>query len=237
MSAYGTIARPTTSTIPIASTYWICETRNVHKATSERPGPDTLGLTVHHLTLATARALPGLIEHLYSVFALDIEAGLTYPQETLDGQEAFESYFFAADVFVGIVCEHISEVVKLDIEQSKGDRSWQGCVAGFYYVSLFPVIHPARLRYFEQIKPNYPGRSSHVSDILRAEPGYTPIDIAYLYYLLVQICNAGFVVSPGYRGCGYGMTLGKSYLYYAPKLGYRASVFNLVYVSNTASGR
>jgi len=60
------------------------------------------------------------------------------------------------------------------------------------------------------VKPNYPGRSSHC-------------------------CNAGFVVSPAHRGSGYGYILGKSYLHFAPKLGYLASVFNLVYVNNVAS--
>ncbi|GAA5844503.1 hypothetical protein JCM3766R1_007144 [Sporobolomyces carnicolor] len=62
------------------------------------------------------------------------------------------------------------------------------------------------------IKPNYPGRSSHN-------------------------CNAGFVVPDHHRGLRVGSTLGKSYLHFAPLLGYRGSVFNLVYVSNVASVR
>ncbi|GAA5922300.1 Spt10p [Sporobolomyces koalae] len=60
------------------------------------------------------------------------------------------------------------------------------------------------------VKPNYPGRSSHN-------------------------CNAGFVVPTHHRGLRIGATLGRSYLHYAPLLGYRGSVFNLVYVSNVAS--
>ncbi|KAG6381939.1 hypothetical protein JVT61DRAFT_563 [Boletus reticuloceps] len=52
-----------------------------------------------------------------------------------------------------------------------------------------------------------------------------------------QICNAGFVVPPSHRGNGYGHVLARSYLYYAPRLGYEASVFNLVYVNNVASVR
>ncbi|KAL0570948.1 hypothetical protein V5O48_010013 [Marasmius crinis-equi] len=55
--------------------------------------------------------------------------------------------------------------------------------------------------------------------------------VAGFYY----ICNAGFVVPPVHRGSGYGSLLAKSYLYYAPRLGYKASVFNLVYVNNVAS--
>ncbi|GAA5947141.1 hypothetical protein JCM3765_002175 [Sporobolomyces pararoseus] len=62
------------------------------------------------------------------------------------------------------------------------------------------------------IKPNYPGRSSHN-------------------------CNAGFVVPTHHRGLKIGSILGKSYLHYAPLLGYRGSVFNLVYISNVASVR
>lgn len=52
---------------------------------------------------------------------------------------------------------------------------------------------------------------------------------------MLQICNAGFVVPPNHRGAGYGSLLAKSYVYYARKLGYQASVFNLVYVNNIAS--
>lgn len=155
MSAYGTITRPATDAIPLTSTFWECETKYAPKATSGKPGSSP-PLTIHHLTLATARALPGLVEHLSSVFALDIQAGLTYPQETLDSQEAFEAYFFAADVFIGIVGEganviarHMTEGVDevvMGVEQSKGGRSWKDCIAGFYYVNLSSVIDTARLK-------------------------------------------------------------------------------------------
>ncbi|GME69736.1 unnamed protein product [Ambrosiozyma monospora] len=62
------------------------------------------------------------------------------------------------------------------------------------------------------IKPNYVGRCSHV-------------------------CNGGFLVDfdKGCRGLGVGKALGKSYLINAVKLGYRYSVFNLVFDSNFGS--
>ncbi|KDN43873.1 hypothetical protein RSAG8_05866, partial [Rhizoctonia solani AG-8 WAC10335] len=60
------------------------------------------------------------------------------------------------------------------------------------------------------VKPNYPGRSSH-------------------------ICNAGFVVRTRFRRLGLGKLLGESYVRNAPQLGYKASVFNLVYANNVAS--
>jgi RimJ/RimL family protein N-acetyltransferase len=62
------------------------------------------------------------------------------------------------------------------------------------------------------IKPNYAGRASH-------------------------ICNAGFFVNPAKRGLSVGKALGRSYLEWAPLLGYVYSVFNLVFVSNVASVR
>jgi len=62
------------------------------------------------------------------------------------------------------------------------------------------------------VKPNYPGRSSH-------------------------ICNGGFLVRKDFRGKGLGRLLASAYLRIAPALGYEASMFNLVYVSNEASLR
>jgi hypothetical protein len=45
------------------------------------------------------------------------------------------------------------------------------------------------------------------------------------------------MIPPLHRQFGYGMTLGKSYLHYGPLLGYKASVFNLVYANNAGSLR
>ncbi|CEO60609.1 Putative Histone acetyltransferase HPA2 [Penicillium brasilianum] len=62
------------------------------------------------------------------------------------------------------------------------------------------------------IKPNYPGRCSH-------------------------ICNAGFLTTVAARGKGVGQQMGEAYLEFAPKLGYKYSVFNLVFANNPASIR
>lgn len=62
------------------------------------------------------------------------------------------------------------------------------------------------------VKPNYPGRSSHV-------------------------CNGGFLVTDAARNRGVGRLMGECYLDWAPKLGYTYSVFNLVYETNVASLR
>ncbi|KAL3861229.1 hypothetical protein ACJMK2_007278 [Sinanodonta woodiana] len=60
------------------------------------------------------------------------------------------------------------------------------------------------------VKPNFPGRCSH-------------------------ICNSGFIVKSSARGKGVGTFLAENYLYIARDLGYKASFFNLVFISNKAS--
>ncbi|KAI7886450.1 acyl-CoA N-acyltransferase [Lichtheimia hyalospora FSU 10163] len=62
------------------------------------------------------------------------------------------------------------------------------------------------------VKPNYPGRCSH-------------------------ICNGGFFTSPMHRGYGAGVAMAETFLITAPGLGYKASVFNLVFANNEASIR
>ncbi|KAF9130594.1 hypothetical protein BGW39_002870 [Mortierella sp. 14UC] len=63
---------------------------------------------------------------------------------------------------------------------------------------------------FFYVKPNFPGRCSH-------------------------ICNGGFMVNPRHRGLGLGNILGKAFLKVVPLIGYKASMFNLVFESNVAS--
>ncbi|SCU79848.1 LAFA_0B05996g1_1 [Lachancea sp. 'fantastica'] len=60
------------------------------------------------------------------------------------------------------------------------------------------------------VKPNYIGRCSHN-------------------------CNAGFLVNTCQRGQKIGFRLGQLYLKWAPLLGYKYSVFNLVFITNPGS--
>ncbi|KAF9529704.1 hypothetical protein CPB83DRAFT_852025 [Crepidotus variabilis] len=190
MSAYGDIKRSKASASALASlwhTVW------------DLSAPSSY-LCIHQLTQESARAHSDLLEYMAEIFAKEVETGTTYPQEGEISLTDFISYFFSADVFVGIIgltagSEKDGFPSNGTLEEHKGSRSWEQCIGGFYY-----------------IKPNYPGRSSH-------------------------ICNAGFVVPPKLRGQGFGVALAKSYLHYAPKLGYQSSIFNLVYANNTASIR
>lgn len=93
-------------------------------------------------------------------------------------------------------------------------------------------------------KPNYPGRASHVRPFPSPSPPRTapnpPLpelrkslySSPYPPFLPnTPLQNAGFLIPPTFRGLKIGKTLGKSYLIYGPKLGYRGSVFNLVFKS------
>jgi GNAT superfamily N-acetyltransferase len=60
------------------------------------------------------------------------------------------------------------------------------------------------------VKPNFPGRCSHV-------------------------CNGGFITNRKYRGYGVGAFMGENFKRLAKDLGYRASLFNLVFATNAPS--
>jgi GNAT superfamily N-acetyltransferase len=128
-----------------------------------------------------------LLRYLNDQFNKEIEGGDTYPMMEGLPFEKFSSYWFqnfGAIMLLGNI-ESADEIIE--------GKDWsKECLGTFY------------------IKPNYPGRSSHV-------------------------CNAGFIVTDASRGRGVGRLMGEAYLDWAPKLGYTYSVFNLVYETNVAS--
>jgi GNAT superfamily N-acetyltransferase len=132
---------------------------------------------------------PSLLAYLSDQFNKEIENGDTYPLIDTMPLDQFSAYWFqnfGAVMLLGSI-ENADEVVE--------GKNWvTECLGSFY------------------IKPNYPGRSSHVS-------------------------NAGFLVTDAARNRGVGRLMGESYLDWAPKLGYTYSVFNLVYETNVASCR
>lgn len=132
---------------------------------------------------------PSLLGYLSDQLNKEIEMGDTYPMIDPMSMEKFASYWFqnfGAVMLLGNI-ESADEVIE--------GKNWATqCLGSFY------------------IKPNYPGRSSH-------------------------ICNAGFLVTDAARNKGVGRLMGESYLEWAPRLGYTYSVFNLVYETNVASCR
>ncbi|KAK0721239.1 hypothetical protein B0T21DRAFT_316878, partial [Apiosordaria backusii] len=128
-----------------------------------------------------------LLRYLSDQFSKEIEGGDTYPMMEPMPFGKFAAYWFQN--FAGIMLlgniESAADVVE--------GKDWsKECLGTFY------------------IKPNYPGRSSH-------------------------ICNAGFIVTDASRNRGVGRLMGETYLEWAPQLGYKYSVFNLVYETNVAS--
>lgn len=132
-----------------------------------------------------------LLGYLHDQFSREIEKGDTYPMIEPLSLEAFGPYWFGLFGAVMLLgdFQEVEQVHALSRQGVDWDRA---CLGSFY------------------IKPNYPGRSSH-------------------------ICNGGFLVTDGARNRGVGRLMGEAYLEWAPKLGYTYSVFNLVYETNVAS--
>ncbi|KAI9743219.1 MAG: hypothetical protein M1818_003065 [Claussenomyces sp. TS43310] len=130
-----------------------------------------------------------LLAYLSDQLNKEIEKGDTYPMMEGMSADSFALYWFqnfGAIMLLGDI-ERVEDVVE--------GLDWTtDCLGSFY------------------IKPNYPGRSSH-------------------------ICNAGFLVTNAARNRGVGRLMGEQYIEWAPKLGYTYSVFNLVYETNVASCR
>ncbi len=136
---------------------------------------------------------PRLTAYLCELLNGEIEKGDTYPM--MDGLplSSFGPYWFANFGAIMVIGDAQSAEEVIQMENNGADWS-KNCLGSFY------------------IKPNYPGRSSHV-------------------------CNGGFLVTDAARNRGVGRLMGECYLEWAPKLGYSYSVFNLVYETNVASLR
>ena len=137
---------------------------------------------------------PSLLAYLSDQLNREIEKGDTYPMLEPLEPARFGPYWFG--VFGAVMVLGVLESVEqLQDLAARGEVDWARVCLGSFYV-----------------KPNYPGRSSHV-------------------------CNGGFLVTDAARNKGVGRLMGEGYLEWAPRLGYTYSVFNLVYETNVASCR
>ncbi|KAK5113495.1 hypothetical protein LTR62_003364 [Meristemomyces frigidus] len=134
-----------------------------------------------------------LTAYLCELLNREIEKGDTYPMMNPMPLSSFGPYWFANFGAVMVLGDVQSAEDITRMEEQGADWAKQ-CLGSFY------------------VKPNYPGRSSHV-------------------------CNGGFLVTDAARNRGVGRLMGEGYLEWAPKLGYTYSVFNLVYETNVASLR
>lgn len=171
MSAYGKITRSyRDNVLPLGTTLWLAQT-----STPQQSGSDSTSspvahrsssyLSIHHLTLESALGFVGLVEFLHATFAQVVEEGFTYPQEGDLTRDAFESYFFAGDVFVAITGNEPQIVLggglssdvtdgeahEVGLEGAQNGRHWVDCVAGFYYVSVMMVCSEAEEIYVSSV--------------------------------------------------------------------------------------
>ena len=117
-----------------------------------------------------------LLSYLCDQLNKEIEKGDTYPMINPLPLTSFGPYWFqnfGAVMLLGEVAS-VEEVQQMDLVQ--GGANWEKKCLGSFYV-----------------KPNYPGRSSHV-------------------------CNGGFVVTDVSRNRGVGRLMGECYLQWAPLL-------------------
>ena len=114
-----------------------------------------------------------------------IREGRTWP---------FEEEFNSVDEYRGYFLSHTAFVVREldDGISANGGKSTSEILGCFY------------------IKPNFPGRCSHV-------------------------CNGGFITGEKFRRLGVARLMGRVFLQAARDLGYKSSYFNLVFKSNVGS--
>ena len=120
---------------------------------------------------------PRLLAYLCQQLNLEIEKGDTYPMISPMLESSFGTYWFqnfGAVMILGAIGadDYVREMWRMEKQGVK----WEECALGSFYV-----------------KPNYPGRSSHV-------------------------CNGGFLVTEAARNKGVGRLMGEGYLEWAPRL-------------------
>jgi GNAT superfamily N-acetyltransferase len=115
-----------------------------------------------------------LLGYLSDQFSREIEKGDTYPMYEPIPRESFGQYWFGLFGAVMLLGD-IKGIEDVHAMAHTGQDWDMACLGSFY------------------IKPNYPGRSSH-------------------------ICNGGFLVTDGARNRGVGRLMGETYLEWAPKL-------------------
>ncbi|EEH43308.2 uncharacterized protein PADG_08233, partial [Paracoccidioides brasiliensis Pb18] len=134
-----------------------------------------------------------LLAYLCDQLNKEIEMGDTYPMIDPISLDSFGPYWFSNFGAV-MLLGNINSIRDVQGMGRMGTDWRKICLGSF------------------NIKPNYPGRSSHV-------------------------CNGTFLVTDASRNKGVGRLMGEGYLEWAPLLGYTYSVFNLVYETNVASCR
>ncbi|KAK2849609.1 hypothetical protein FQN49_005591 [Arthroderma sp. PD_2] len=146
------------------------------------------------IPFSSAQEVPhSLLAYLCDQLNKEIEKGDTYPFLNPLSLEAFGTDWFSNFTAVMLLGD-VPTIGHVQSLEAIGADWGKICLGSF------------------NIKPNYPGRSSH-------------------------ICNGAFLVTDASRNRGVGRLMGECYLEWAPQMGYTYAVFNLVYETNVASCR
>lgn len=74
--------------------------------------------------------------------------------------DEFKNYFFGASTIIGVLSPAGTDPATVQtLEDAHAGRDWKECIGGCYY-----------------IKPNYPGRSSHVSRLVLSPLPPSPLE-------------------------------------------------------------
>lgn len=171
--------------------------------------PDT------NITTATSGSVcsdPNTYTSIYNLLNYEINQGNSYPFEAPLSREQFDEYFFGYDAFVLRTVE--AHPKQSNSVSTVANKDHTATTANNHKIVGLPVSQLPDLRFVGcfYVKPNYPGRSAH-------------------------LCNGGFLVSPASRAAGAGYILGERFRLIGQRLGYRGSIFNLVFHDNRASLR
>jgi hypothetical protein len=161
MSAYGSIAAPASGKQLSSRTYAL---------------PSGKAVTVFHVRRDSDSLSPALFAHLHGLFNSVLAEGRTYPQQGPLDAQAFRDYYLAADLFLGLLDDDADaagvnqggvDAKDKTIEGVIGSREIANVVLGMYckrFCCRQSQADPqADCSACSDVKPNYPGRSSHVN--------------------------------------------------------------------------
>lgn len=144
---------------------------------------------------------PEEIAPVRSLLNAIVAEGISYPQREPLSPKAFAAYWLKGTAYV---------VRPLSSPPQVSPEAFPSGTSPLHITPSPSTDSPPKILGAFYIKPNFPGRCSH-------------------------ICNAGFIVPPEVRGQGIGQWMGEVMLPLARHLGYRAVMFNLVFATNLPS--
>ncbi|KAI0002170.1 hypothetical protein BJV74DRAFT_817443, partial [Russula compacta] len=239
MSAYGTIAVTSRPLLPPTS--W-----DLPQSQPGKPAAPFRRLALHHLRLDGARTVPGLLEYTHRVFADEIEAGRTYPQEPevtvaagaeqVDSSSLSNNDLSAAaddrgdDAAIGIgigigtavAVKDTDDDMDTDTDTDKATSPLSRRCGAYYYSRAAFETYFWAADVIIAVGLAWDVQCAGIRR-LRALGGVGKTRSSGFTMSSLTILDDLRTFATHHWQFDYGMTLGKSYLHYGPSLGYKAS--------------